>query len=188
MVGRRRVPVLRMDRLTGSDGELSRDMGQSALVGRTRYSFAPRPPELPLSTAQDLDDVLASVGTGEGRAVARFSCSVGEREISVEALGSARLDQLVLRWADTAVKGKATMPWYFAMSKPTGSFTHIPLGDIPANYRELNPDDYENYPGLDLASVPDETVMSAAQARRALKWFLTAWPDETRPVLDWIAR
>lgn len=181
---------MRFDRLRSEDAgaEWSNGADVAATAGQIRYSFAPDTPESPLQTNRDLHDVLMSVGTGESRAVARFSRLLGERTIRVEVLGSAQLDRLVLRWFDTGVKSKAAAPWYFAVSRSTGFFTHIPLGDVPPNFLELSPDDYEKFPGLDLASVPEETVMTAAQAALALRWFLTSGPDEVRTILDRIER
>ena len=61
----------------------------------------------------------------------------------------------------------------------------VPLGEVPASFDDLTPDDYERFPGLDIAAVPAEAVVTAAEAERAVQWFLTAWPDDSTPVLDW---
>lgn len=185
MFGRRRVPVLRLDRLPGA-AAVVRAPSDTALPKDVRYSFAPETPQRSLSLHDcGLDDVLQSVGTGADKAVARFARSLGERTIGLEVLGSARLHRLVLRWFDTGLKNAKNAPWYFAKSNPTGSYAHVPLGDVPETFLELSPDEYGTFSGLDLASVPAEAIVTTADAVRAAGWFLATWPDETSPVLDW---
>ena len=63
--------------------------------------------------------------------------------------------------------------------------TRVPMGKVPTNFDDLGPDEYERFPGLDIAAVPSEALVTAAEADAAVKWFLGVWPDDSSPVLDW---
>lgn len=155
-------------------------------IGYT-YASDPDTPRF-LTTWSELRAVLGEVGTHEDRAVVRFFHQVGERRIAVEALGSARLDRLVLRWFDSELPTKAIPPWQFAKADRSRTTVHVPLGAVPADLDELRQGDYESHPNLDFTSVRAETVLTFADAVAAMQWFLTAWPDEQSAALEWVER
>lgn len=192
MFGRRPVPVLRIDKLVA---ERERDHVQAPgdpVISpglAIRYTFSADPEtSFELRSWDALESLLRSLGTGEDRAGVRFARLVGGRHVAAEAFGSARLDRLFLRWSDTGLNTKLTPPWWFTISAPTGKLIRVPLGEVPANFDELSPSEYEDVAGLDLAAVPREAVVTGADAAIALRWFLETWPDESSPCLDWIKR
>lgn len=190
MFGKRRRPVLRLDRITGAgraSGEARALGGGSAdRVGPVRYAFSVAPETSDeLARWEDLGPLLKSIGGATERTAVRFSRSVADREIAVEVLGAAALDRLFVRWADTGLRSKISPPWYFTRSDQVGSMTRVPLGEVPTSFDEVVPEEYEKFPGLDIAAVPSEAVLTTAEAETAVRWFLTAWPDDSSPVLDW---
>ena len=190
MFGRKRVPVLRIDRIgsPGGSGTYSDGTHSDVPAHAIRYTFS-TDPESPrqVESWDALNRLLQSLGSGENRVGVRFAVSVGERRVAAEAFGSGRLDRIFLRWSDSGLITKSAPPWWITTAAPSGKLVRVPLGDVPANFDELSPDDYEEFAGLDLAAVPSEAVVSVADATFALRWFLETWPDESSPCLDWIA-
>jgi len=186
MFGRKRVPVLRIDKL-GSAGLNLASSGAPTVRIQYTWSSDPGSPH-PLASWGAMDALLQSLGSGPRRVGVRLARPVGDRRVAAEAFGSARLDRLFLRWSDSGLKSKSSPPWRFTFSAPTGKTARVPLGNVPANFDDLSPDAYEQFPGLDLAAVPAEAVVRVADAAVALRWFLTTWPDESTPALDWISR
>lgn len=190
MFGRRRRPVLRVDRITGAGGASGEARalggGSADRVGPVRYAFSvATETQHDLSRWEDLGPLLKSIGGATERAAVRFTRSVADREIAVEVLGAAQLDRMFVRWADTGLRSKASPPWYFTRTDGTGTMTRVPLGEVPTNFDEILPEDYENFPGLDIAAVPSEAVLTTAEAETAVRWFITTWPDDSSPALDW---
>lgn len=186
MFGRRLVPVLRIDKL-GSAGRAQASLSVPNLRIQYAWSSDPESPH-PLASWGAVNDLLHSLGSGPERVGVRFAHSVGDRRVAAEAFGSAQLNRLFLRWSDSGLKAKSRPPWRFTVSAPTGKTVRVPLGNVPANFDELSPDAYEQFPGLDLAAVPAEAVVPVTDAAAALRWFLATWPDESAPALDWIPR
>jgi hypothetical protein len=186
MLGRRRVPVLRIDKLSSAGLNLA-SPGAPGVGVQYTWSSDPGSPH-PLASWGAMDVLLQSLGSGPERVGVRFARTVGNRRVAAEAFGSARLDRLFLRWSDSGLKSKSSPPWRFTVSDPTGETARVPLGNVPVNFDELSPDAYEQFPGLDLAAVPAEAVVPVTDAAVALRWFLTTWPDESCPALDWISR
>lgn len=186
MFGRKRVPVLRLDKL-GLAGRNLASSGVPAVGIQYTWSSDPEAPH-PLASWGDMDALLQSLGSGPERVGVRFARPVGDRRVSAEAFGSARLDRLFLRWSDSGLKSRTSPPWRFTVSAPTGKTARVPLGDVAANFDELSPDAYEQFPGLDLAAVPAEAVVPVGDAAVALRWFLTTWPEESTLALHWIPR
>ena len=192
MFGKKRVPVLRLDRL-GTTEVGSSDKRNGDTSGLTtdaiQYTFSSDPDtSYPLRGWDELNALLQSLGSGPDRTGIRLVRPAGRRRIAAEAFGSALLNRVVLRWSDSGVNTKSTPPWWFTTSAPTNKLVRIPIGDVPADFDELSPDAYEQYPDLDLASVPAESVVHVTDAANALRWFLTTWPAESSPALDWVSR
>jgi len=191
MFGRRRRPVLRIDRITGAEQKWAgkRPIGDASAdrVGPARYAFSVAPQtQHQLSRWADLGRVLKSIGGTTERTAVRLSRSVEGREIAAEVLGAAALDRVFVRWSDTGLRSKASPPWYVTRSDRMGSMTRVPLGEVPTNFDEIAPEEYGRFPGLDIAAVPSEAVLTTAEAEVAVRWFLTSWPDDASPVLDWL--
>ena len=191
MFGRRRRPVLRIDRITGAgrDSAEAFPLGGASIdqVGPVWYAFSIAPEtQHQLKRWKELGPVLKAIGSATDRATVRFSRSIAGRDIAVEVLGAATLDRLFLRWSDSGLRTKSSPPWYFTTSKKMGSMTRVPLGEVPTNFDEIVPEEYEGFPGLDIAAVPSEAVLTTAETAAAVRWFLSAWPDDSSPVLDWL--
>ena len=191
MFGRRRRPVLRIDRIAGTEQKQAgnRPLGGATAdrVGPVQYAFSVDPEsQHMLGRWADLGRLLKSIGGTTERTAVRLWRSVEGRDIAVEVLGAAAHDRVLVRWSDTGLRSKASPPWYVTRSDRTGSMTRVPLGDVPTNFNEIAPEEYEKYPGLDIAAVPSEAVLTAAEAEVAVRWFLTSWPDDSGPVLDWL--